>query len=52
MGPVDDEGVVSILALHIASYALRIGVLSWSCKALDFYIAIHFNASVTFLLRT
>ena len=26
MGPVDDEGVISILALHIASYALRIGV--------------------------
>ena len=24
--PVDDEGMVSILALHIASYALRIGV--------------------------
>ena len=25
--------------------------LSWSCKALNFLLAIHFNASVTFLLR-
>ena len=25
--------------------------LSWSCKALNHFLAIHFNASVTFLLR-
>ena len=37
--------------LHIASYALRSEYPSSSCEALNFSLAIHFNASVTFLLR-